>query len=170
MSLITIDYFLSWLICLHVIKDLSTFQMLSGLTQSETWKQTRPNILPKKYKKLENSIDSLISDRSVSQMRIPLMKSCPFLTHHSPPDSAPVRKMANKEYFILRYFQRIRKLHYLLLHSFTGQWNISSSLEQFPMQKFCSSKFPPFINEFTHFLHFVVSNALSNDERYQKHF
>jgi len=103
--------------------------MLSGLTQSETWKQTRPNILPKKYKKLENSIDSLISDRSVSQMRIPLMKSCPFLTHHSPPDSAPVRKMANKEYFILRYFQRIRKLHYLLLHSFTGRWNISSSLE-----------------------------------------
>jgi len=47
-------------------------------------------------------------------------KVVPFSLIIRPPDSAPVRKMANKEYFILWYFQRIRKLHYLLLHSFTG--------------------------------------------------
>ena len=103
------------------MKILSIFQMLSGLTQSETWKHAR-TFLPQKYKKLEHSIDSLIPDQWLKWEFVG-WKVLPFLTHHSPPlspDSAAVRKMANKEYFILWYFQRIRKLHYLLLHSFTG--------------------------------------------------
>ena len=52
-----------------------------GPTQSETANNGR-TFCPKKYKKLENSRDSLMSDQRVSQMRIP--KSCPFLTHRPP--------------------------------------------------------------------------------------
>ena len=73
--------------------------------------------------------------------------------------------MANKEYFILLYFQRIGKLHYLLLLlSRTAALFFFTAISN---AKVVFIEFPPFINEFTHF---VMSNALSNDGRYQKSF
>jgi len=60
--------------------------------------------------------------------------------------------MANKEYFILLYFQRIRKLHYLLLHSFARVEYIF--FEAISNAKVVFIEFPPIFKRIHTFLTF----------------
>ena len=110
-----------WSICiLHILTILSIFQMLNKAPLKVRPRTTPEHFAPKNKRNLKTPVThwSLMISGSNENS---LTKSSPFLTHH-PPDSAPARKMANKENFILSYFQRIGKLHYLLLLSRTTAW------------------------------------------------
>ena len=134
-----------------------------GPTQSETANNAR-TFCPKKYKKLENSRDSLISGSNENSVDEKLSLS----NSSSPLIVLRWGKWQTKN--ILSFYISKELGNCIIYCCFRAP-----RLEIFFFRAISNAKivfieFPPFLNEFTHFLHFVILNALSNDGRYQKSF